>query len=394
MSATDTTLVDGGEMDVGDENRPDGSSIPTDYGKLKEELETMRKHLAAAKKTISKQSKAMEDLKKDVANAQKSHSEERQNAVRLKAESKKLNEMVTTVEANLACQICMDMLFKPYGLSPCGHVLCLNCLQEWFRRTPPGDEDMDDEDEDPEVVLYRKKSCPVCRTDVFHRPIPVFVIKSIASAFDRVKPGSSRQPSPAHEGDPWSGIFPEAVSPYGDYNDEDDFDGDSMGDETDEGSDGPWPFATYGSDSDDDYYYGEYVHPRWAPPTVHIDPEDYPFDEVTDDVLAMLRRGATPQMILLFQMEYIHGEGLVATMEGNKIYLGWNISLQPEDSTGEEFMDWIEADIVNHPERWDKEDEEGDNWNAWRLIREEEDDEFSNTDSEFWAEDLADLEEY
>ncbi len=307
----------------------------------------------------------------------------------------------------------MDMLLKPYGyahsdyistavfdsrvpsLSPCGQVLSLNCLQEWFRRTPPGDEDMED-DEDPEAVIYRKKTCPVCRTEVFHRPIPVFVIKSIASAFDKAKPGSPRQPSPPREGDPWEGIFPEAKSPYyDDYDDEDDYDGDSMGDEDDDASDGHWPFANYGSDSDDDYYYGEYVHPHWAPPTVHIDPEDYPFDEVTDDVLAMLRRGATPQMIMLFQMEYTHDGGLVATMDGNKIYLGWNISLQPEDLTGEEFMEWIDADIVNHPERWDRaDDDEGENWSAWRLVREEEDEEFNDTDSEFWAEELAELEDF
>jgi hypothetical protein len=43
------------------------------------------------------------------------HSEERQHTARLKVESKRLNDMVNTVEANLACQICMDMLMKPYG---------------------------------------------------------------------------------------------------------------------------------------------------------------------------------------------------------------------------------------------------------------------------------------
>lgn len=240
------------------------------------------------------------------------------------------------------------------------------------------------EDEDPEAVLYRKKSCPVCRTDVFHRPIPLFVIKSIATAFEKAKPGSPRQPSPPCEGDPWEGIFPQAYSPYSVDGDDDSYDDEDVDDED---SDGPW--RGYGSDSEDDFYDGDYVVPHWAPPTVYVTEDDYPFEHLTDELLSMLRRGATLQMISLFSMTYSHDEGLMACYDGNEIYLGWNISLKPDDLTGEEFMDWIQADIVNHEERWDR-SFFGRQWTAWRLVKEEEDEEFEDSSSEAWADELAD----
>lgn len=286
-----------------------------------------------------------------------------------------------------------NVFHSPSSLSPCGHVLCLGCLQGWFRTPPTGDEDM--EEDDPDVILYRKKSCPVCRAEVFHRPIPLFVIKSIANAFDKVRQVSPRRSSPLPDGDPWAGIFPEAVSPYNQHDSDSesnpyyDFD-----DETDQdygdSEDDMWPLYGYGSDSDGDFYDGEYVHPRWAPPTVDVSPDDFPFEEINNETLSMLRRGATLQMIALFNMTYTHDEGLMAYLEENEVYLGWNICLKQDDATGEEYMDWIEADIVNHSERWEKQDSDG-YWIAWRLIREDEEEDFELTDSEMWAEELADL---
>ncbi|KAI0705205.1 hypothetical protein BC835DRAFT_1314955 [Cytidiella melzeri] len=382
----DTIVLDDEEMEIGEESKVAGVSTDSDSARLKEELETLKKHLAAAKKTINKQGKTIDELKKDVANSQKSYNEEREHSAGLKAELKKSSDMVTTVESNLCCQICMELMLKPYGLSPCGHVLCLNCLQEWFRSTSPGDEDMDDDG--PSAVLSRKKTCPVCRSAVFHRPIPLFVLKAIATAFDKAKSGSSRQSSPPHDGDPWYGIFPEAVSPYDDSDDDSGEEESYDYDDDDEGSEGPWPFAGYGSDSEEEEedYDGNYVHQSWSPPTVLVHPDDYPFEDMDDNVLSMLRRGATPQMIMIFDMSYTHSDGLMAKMSGNSVYLGWNISLQPDDITGEEFMEWIEADIVNHRERWEKADNNGGTWTAWRLVREEEDEEFDMTDSDIWAE--------
>lgn len=44
-----------------------------------------------------------------------SHSEQREEMLKLKTRSKKSEELVSTFEANLACQICMEILLKPYG---------------------------------------------------------------------------------------------------------------------------------------------------------------------------------------------------------------------------------------------------------------------------------------
>jgi hypothetical protein len=243
------------------------------------------------------------------------------------------------------------------------------------------------DDDDHELTVYRRKTCPVCRTDVFHRPIPVFVIKSIATAFDKAKPDSPRQPSPPCECDPWEGIFPEDSSPYEEeYHDAESDDMDSVEDYfDDDDSESDVPVADYDSQSDD-YYDGVYIFPQWGPPTVRVSPDSYPFDDLSPEVVSMLRRGASAQMITLFQMSYTHEEGLLAVMNGNTVYLGWNISLQPEDHTGESYMEWIEADIVNNPERWERaEDGDGEHYTAWRLIKEEEDHEFENTDSEGWV---------
>ena len=99
-----------------------------------------------------------------------------------------------------------------YSLSPCGHVLCLGCLQNWFRSAPGRDDDM--YDDDPDAVLYRRKTCPVCRSAVLSRPIPVFLVKSIAVALEKVKGNGNSSPrsSPPPEGDPWAGIL--QIAPF------------------------------------------------------------------------------------------------------------------------------------------------------------------------------------
>ena len=65
------------------------------------------------------------------------------------------------------------------------------------------------------AVLYRRnKSCPVCRTQVFDRPMPAYAIKMITTAFEEANPGGlrgGRIGSPSFdEDDPWSGLFPAA----------------------------------------------------------------------------------------------------------------------------------------------------------------------------------------
>ena len=293
------------------------------------------------------------------------------------------------------CQICMDMLLKPYGyidiylrnvysanqqcsLSPCGHVLCLTCLQEWFRAAPTQDNEM--YDDEPDILIYRKKTCPVCRTTVLSKPIPLFLVKSIAAALNKAKNSdpSSPRSSPAPEGDPWEGIFPDPADHMWIGNDDSD-DHNNWSDDAlseadvygDAFSDPDWSFDGYGTDDGEDSYEGAYVQARWAPYLIDVDPEDYPFD-LSEETLSMLHRGATMPMIDLFDMSYTDHEGLRAVVNGNVVFLGWNIERHSADGSGEEFIEWIEADVYNHPERWHRQDHSDGTWTAWRLVREDE----------------------
>lgn len=249
--------------------------------------------------------------------------------------------------------------------------------------------------DDPDDLLFRKKTCPVCRAAVRSRPIPLFLVKAIASALEKSKQpdGASVRSSPAPEGDPWEGIFPELrpnhymdeddeYDPYG-YADDDDIFPDEYYSDDDDDEEYLDAYDAYGSEVEDDEYEGEWVQARWAPPTVHVPPEHYPFDNISHETLAMLRRGATQPMIELFHMSYSHDEGLRAIIGENVVFLGWNIHVRPDDEEGELFMEWIEADVYNHPERWDREDTVDGTWIAWRLVREDDDDvDYENTDSE------------
>lgn len=91
-------------------------------------------------------------------------------------------------------------------MTPCGHVCCQSCLQQWFTAPAPG------EDEDPAHALHaperRKKVCPCCRTEVRGRPVATYLIKSavaaLAPAIDVPRLVDGRDP------DPWAGIFPKS----------------------------------------------------------------------------------------------------------------------------------------------------------------------------------------
>ena len=120
------------------------------------------------------------------------------------------------------------------------------------------------------------------------------------------------------EGDPWADLFPPASVDVGGQVDEDDenedaededYDNDEDEDE-DEDEDDYNEVFSYGSE--DEHYDGEYVYPQWQPPKVSIDPIDYEFEDLDNDDLNVLRRGATIEMLYKYLMRYTHAEGFVA----------------------------------------------------------------------------------
>jgi len=292
-----------------------------------------------------------------------------------------------------------------HRLSPCGHVLCVECLQEWFRKAPGSDDDYMDDVDNPDYLLNRRKTCPCCRTYIRHRPIPIFVIKSIATALCKAK-GTSPTPSSSTtvDSDPWEGLFP----PYSeddkyeseedededeDHEDEDEDEEDDEDEDEDEDEDhsSDWcdEVFSYGTDSDEEPYEGEYVCPRWEPPTVAISDGDYLLAELNNSDLNVLRRGATHRMLQEFDMEYSREDGLIAhDTEYNRYFLGWNIRLSADDEAGEEYMQYLVDDMETRPERWRITEYDDGTFDARLLVREDDAREYSINDSDYYDMDV------
>ncbi|KIY67458.1 hypothetical protein CYLTODRAFT_443997, partial [Cylindrobasidium torrendii FP15055 ss-10] len=118
----------------------------------------------------------------------------------LEAQSAKLrmyDETVRRVQETLTCQICLDVLRRPYALSPCGHVACHGCLLQWFQ-VPLEEED-----------VPKPKTCPHCRANIIRRPVEIFAIKDAVSGL--LSSGLLKDIPEANEvpldGDIWKGIF-------------------------------------------------------------------------------------------------------------------------------------------------------------------------------------------
>ena len=260
------------------------------------------------------------------------------------------------------------------------------CLQEWFRQAPL-DEDEIYEDY-PGYIMNRRKTCPCCRTVVRSRPIPVFLVKTIANSLIKAKPElpeqSNRASPTVDDDDPWEDLFP-----HSDVLD-DSYDEDDHSEDDEEGYDDDESGSEYSSGSDEEPLF---VPAQWEPSDVHVRPEDR--RNVNPEELSMLRRGATKEMITRFHMGYTHSRGLVATVNGpgdkrSFIFLGWNITLDSDDGTGEDYINWILNDIVDRPERWHVHELDGREQEVTALIPAKDIREYFTTDTEAWTEDDLD----
>ncbi|KAI0643830.1 hypothetical protein C8Q79DRAFT_1012383 [Trametes meyenii] len=128
-------------------------------------------------------------------------------------------DLLSTFQQSLSCQICLDLMHRPFALAPCGHSACYQCLVNWFRAPPP---DLPANAVPP--AWLRKKTCPHCRTVVRERPIEIWTIKEMVASFVKSKlvpaavaPAAADAPAAA-QADPWSGIFRPAVPAGGNQN--------------------------------------------------------------------------------------------------------------------------------------------------------------------------------
>ena len=302
---------------------------------------------------------------------------------------------------------------KPHALSPCGHVLCQGCLQEWFRKAPPSADDMDIDpaelQNDPHYLMHREKTCPCCRAIVVRKPVPVFLVKSVVSALSKYKAKGARAITPPTdpEDEPWKGLFVDTDDE--DYEDGVDGFSDYTGDEEDEDEEegqvagfaglygglnfmypgflphpyivAPEDYSTDGemdedqSDGEDgmeDEEEEELVAAHWQPPII-------PWDEIPRNcprnTRSFLRRGCVDAMIHIFGMEYTRANGLVAyvtsldrvnwepafmnappSREGRRtayrLFLGWNVDLEEWDHDGRGYVGAYLDDLDRSPERY------------------------------------------
>ncbi|KAF9265760.1 hypothetical protein L218DRAFT_923087 [Marasmius fiardii PR-910] len=371
-----------------------GPIAAAEFERLKKEIEELKNTIQDHKKTIKKQSKRIEELKIE-ANAGKTARKEQENQLQLlSSKASKHDELVSVLETTFQCQICIDYLSKPFALSPCGHVLCVSCLQDWFRKAPLSVDDMDidpEDAEDPEYLLSRQKTCPCCRAVITRRPAPAFLIKNAVEAIKKHRasadnPSAQRGESPLiGDEDPWEGLFPEEGAPDDDEDEEylvrhyylDDLyvDSDSDGLESiimdaESGSESGAEDEGNQFDDEDGYQDEEeasdaesledplFVKPSWEPPLDLYSQED--LAGLDEEHASMLRRGCTLWLIRTCHMEYTHVDGFVAYLyalndeqgtydtvyertaeERNKrklhrLFLGWNLHMPFNEGLDEE----------------------------------------------------------
>ncbi|KAF7371062.1 Ring finger domain protein [Mycena sanguinolenta] len=371
-----------------------GSLAAAEFERMRKELETLKETLKKTvhddKKQIKKQNKTIEELRTQLAAETLAREEKEKSLVAASSKSRKNEELLKAIESSLQCQICIDLFSKPNVLAPCGHVFCLECLQQWFRSAPGNDSDNDMDPEDREqYILDREKSCPYCRAQVVRRPVPVFMVKSVVTAL-RNATGQPVAAQDEEDADPWKGLFlpddessdsDEDLEGYGssdgsqvefsdhDSEDLDDLDRAEMAlavelsgfpeglarfyaspSESEDGS----PSESDGEEEEGGEEDGEedgediedldadatYGMPRWEPPRHFVQ-----FNDVSSSVWKMLRRGCTAQFIAIFDIRYRHDEGLIAhissldpseryiTRGRNRLFLGWNIHIDPSEDT-------------------------------------------------------------
>lgn len=260
-------------------------------------------------------------------------------------------------------------------LSPCGHVACLECLLNWFK-TPRADEDADQ----PDLPLYRTKTCPQCRVIVVSRPTPSFILKNIVEEMQAVNlldPPVSGPNEIASTEDPWIDVFPDPcscaaglISPHdGDPSElTADLESDILSIDSPSGSEADqadntarrehanhvmgWEIDMRNSNT------GGWVAPRWEPPrfnnsSIEVTNEDViRLNRGHNEIISLLRRGATKQMIAMYQLNYDHDLGIIVYAGRVRVQLGWNISRNADDIEGRAYMQNVMDEMARFPERF------------------------------------------
>ncbi|KAG8964108.1 hypothetical protein FRC03_002240 [Tulasnella sp. 419] len=373
-------------------------------------------------------------LRTEIEELKKRLEEQQQENTRLKDKSKEQDEFRESVSTALTCQICWDILQKPYALNPCGHVCCLVCLQSWFKG---------DDGSDPSVppghhrLNHLRKTCPYCRARIYSRPIPLFIVKTLIETLNKDEAEEDTPSDPINPNeDPWAGIFPDPLDDSTDYSDDSidsmtdegdalgcDFcgriadvdelgrcsscaldglgedsetDGSGHSDLDDRSIDGESDNASFHSGEsnlhsdlghhdqededavmayleDNDHRY-TWVRPRWSAPYIDLDRQENL--HITNREFKLCCRGVPFEMIAKFNVQYDPPSGLSAEIDNGLIYLGYNlIDMDIEDIDGSKYIRQILYEMQDKPLRYEIDRvtarELGYEWVAWRLVTQE-----------------------
>lgn len=197
------------------------------------------------------------------------------------------------------------------------------------------------DDDDETWLLYRTKFCPCCRAVVRHRPIPIFLVKSIAASLTKASKRPSSLIEVVEEEDVWAGLFmtaseeeldddedddqefdeDDSSDPDGFENENDPYDSDAPPEEDEDDE-----IFSYETDEDAPPYEGHYMPAHWESPRIPVDSDDESHHGVNPITMALIRRGCTQEMIYEYDMIYTDEGGIVAYLDaGYIVYLGWNI---------------------------------------------------------------------
>ncbi|KAJ6447753.1 hypothetical protein C8R47DRAFT_1231292 [Mycena vitilis] len=180
---------------------------PAEYERMRREMEALKKTVLDGKKQLKKQNKAISELKAQVVSETLAREAQERLVATASSKARKSEDLLQTIESSLQCQICIELVSKPNVLAPCGHVFCLECLQQWFRSAPGESDGEMDMDTQEQYILHREKSCPCCRATVLRRPVPVFVVKSVVTALRNAVAAPAAVAQADEEADPWKGLF-------------------------------------------------------------------------------------------------------------------------------------------------------------------------------------------
>jgi hypothetical protein len=264
------------------------------------------------------------------------------------------------------------------------------------------------DEEDSVDLIHKDKTCPQCRTLISVAPTPSYILKNIV---EEIKPSSSPTQSSstpiATIVNPWTKIFAHVD---GRRHHEDDDDEDDEGDEEEEEEEDTYSDADSYEDDDSDgpssdspsessEYRTEiqarmehldqvmaweiemrneataWAEPCWQPPRfdssivgVSLDDPIIPFLSAAQ-ILSLLRRGATREMIRLFNLSYDHHKGIIVHHSpALSIRLGWNLSRSSDDPDGSLYMRAVYDELKDYPERFRMENNRWDERTVVRLL--------------------------